>query len=168
MMMMMMKNNEKKEPRLFLIAIFLHFIFRYELVPHSDINNLRIFWPIPSHEKRWKEKPERYLAHLLGHEGHGSLFALLKKKGWAQVLVAVTTIRLQDTDLFTGIFIEERERERKCVFFFLFFWFFLLFFLVLSSCLIFVSMLSDCWIYGGRSLTCSRNYCSYLSIHCSP
>jgi insulysin len=34
------------------------------------------------------QAPSNYLSHLLGHEGEGSAFALLKAKGWANGLSA--------------------------------------------------------------------------------
>jgi secreted Zn-dependent insulinase-like peptidase len=33
-----------------------------------------------------KKKPGRYLSHLIGHEGQGSILSLLKKHGWANYL----------------------------------------------------------------------------------
>jgi len=44
-------------------------------------------WPIPAQWRHYKEKAAQYCSHLLGHEGEGSLYALLKKKGWATALV---------------------------------------------------------------------------------
>jgi len=76
----------------------------YHVVPQSDIHNLCLYWPLNSLQHRWREKPERYLAHLLGHEADGSLFALLKKKGWAVQLVAGTTLRVTDEfDVFSCV-----------------------------------------------------------------
>ena len=37
-------------------------------------------------QSQYASKPTRYLAHLLGHEGAGSVLALLKKRGWANGL----------------------------------------------------------------------------------
>lgn len=31
-------------------------------------------------------QPGRYLSHLIGHEGRGSILSLLKKNGWANYL----------------------------------------------------------------------------------
>ncbi|CAI5949868.1 unnamed protein product, partial [Closterium sp. NIES-64] len=42
----------------------------------------------PADQHLHRATPTRYLGHLIGHEGHGSLFALLKKKGWATALGA--------------------------------------------------------------------------------
>ena len=46
--------------------------------------------PIPHQEPLWREKPAGYLAHLIGHEGTGSLHAYLKKKGWVNGLMTST------------------------------------------------------------------------------
>ena len=43
---------------------------------------------IPCLHKEYMKKPEDYLAHLLGHEGKGSLLCFLKAKGWASSLSA--------------------------------------------------------------------------------
>ena len=39
-------------------------------------------------QKNYKHKSAAYLETLLGHEGHGSLFAELKRRGWASDLRA--------------------------------------------------------------------------------
>src|SRR6056300_574795 len=39
-------------------------------------------------QKNYKNKSAAYLETLLGHEGHGSLFAELKRRGWASDLRA--------------------------------------------------------------------------------
>lgn len=36
-------------------------------------------------------QPGRYLSHLIGHEGHGSILSLLKKNGWANYLQVATS-----------------------------------------------------------------------------
>lgn len=73
----------------------------HNIVPNSDAHHLRLYWPIPSLHSKFSEKPDRYLAHLLGHEADGSLFALLKRYGWVLQLVAGTLFRLSDYDLFS-------------------------------------------------------------------
>ncbi|XWS66351.1 hypothetical protein CRYUN_Cryun05aG0191800 [Craigia yunnanensis] len=57
-------------------------------VPIKQGHKLRIVWPIPPSILHYKEGPCRYLGHLIGHEGEGSLFYVLKTLGWATGLSA--------------------------------------------------------------------------------
>ncbi|GLT40736.1 hypothetical protein SLA2020_148490 [Shorea laevis] len=57
-------------------------------VPIKEGNKLRIIWPITPAIHYYKEGPCRYLGHLIGHKGEGSLFYILKKLGWATGLFA--------------------------------------------------------------------------------
>eukprot|EP01127_Copromyxa_protea_P010614 TRINITY_DN2597_c0_g1_i1.p1 TRINITY_DN2597_c0_g1~~TRINITY_DN2597_c0_g1_i1.p1 ORF type:complete len:920 (-),score=181.97 TRINITY_DN2597_c0_g1_i1:22-2781(-) len=61
---------------------------RLELVPIKDTRTLDIGWPVPAQHSLWKYKPCGVVGHLLGHEGEGSILALLKKLGLAQSLMA--------------------------------------------------------------------------------
>lgn len=49
---------------------------------------LDLLYPVASAKALYREKPLQYLGHLLGHEGEGSLFALLKQRGWVESLAA--------------------------------------------------------------------------------
>ena len=60
----------------------------YRIVPVKDRHNLSITWQLPPQIDRWKTKPCDYIAHLLGHEGQGSLLSALKKKAWVTTCVA--------------------------------------------------------------------------------
>jgi insulysin len=58
------------------------------LAPVRDLRQLLLWWPIqiPNARARYMlthMKPDVCVAHLLGHEGDGSLLALLRSKGWA-------------------------------------------------------------------------------------
>ncbi|XP_011075245.1 insulin-degrading enzyme-like 1, peroxisomal isoform X1 [Sesamum indicum] len=57
-------------------------------VPIKQGHKLRFVWPITPGIRHYKEGPSRYLGHLIGHEGEGSLFYILKKLGWATSLSA--------------------------------------------------------------------------------
>lgn len=58
------------------------------MVPVKDLRSLRIVFPLESLRSFYEKAPNRLLSHLLGHEAPGSLLALLKKKGWAEELLA--------------------------------------------------------------------------------
>ncbi|QCD97433.1 insulin-degrading enzyme-like 1, peroxisomal [Vigna unguiculata] len=57
-------------------------------VPIKQGHKLRIAWPITPEIHHYTEGPSRYLGHLIGHEGEGSLYYILKKLGWATGLSA--------------------------------------------------------------------------------
>ena len=55
-----------------------------------DTNEIHLTWALPSLLDRFQSKAEDYASHLIGHEGPGSLTALVKKRGWATDLWAGT------------------------------------------------------------------------------
>ncbi|XP_006657864.2 insulin-degrading enzyme-like 1, peroxisomal isoform X1 [Oryza brachyantha] len=57
-------------------------------VPIKQGHTLRILWPTTPNIRHYKEGPCKYVSHLIGHEGEGSLFYVLKKLGWAMSLEA--------------------------------------------------------------------------------
>lgn len=57
-------------------------------VPVKQSHKLKIVWPITPGIHHYKEGPSRYLSHLIGHEGEGSVFFVLKSLGWASSLSA--------------------------------------------------------------------------------
>ncbi len=56
--------------------------------PEKKQHRLTLMFPLPPVQQYYHEKPLRYLGNLLGHEGEGSLLALLKQEGWAEGLSA--------------------------------------------------------------------------------
>ncbi|GKV20787.1 hypothetical protein SLEP1_g30857 [Rubroshorea leprosula] len=60
----------------------------YRLEAVKDVHILDLTWPLPCLRPDYLRKPEDYLAHLLGHEGRGSLHSFLKARGWATSLSA--------------------------------------------------------------------------------
>ncbi|SFN23991.1 insulinase family protein [Marinobacter pelagius] len=54
----------------------------------KDVRSLTLSFPIPSQQKNYRTKPASYIANLLGHEGPGSLFDVLKRAGLADSLSA--------------------------------------------------------------------------------
>ncbi|KAE8651155.1 hypothetical protein Csa_001022 [Cucumis sativus] len=61
-------------------------------IPIKEGHKLRIIWPITPGIHHYKEGPCRYLSHLIGHEGEGSLYYVLKTLGWATGLSAGESI----------------------------------------------------------------------------
>ncbi|KAE8039413.1 hypothetical protein FH972_011826 [Carpinus fangiana] len=60
----------------------------YRLEAVKDVHMLDLTWTLPCLHRDYLKKPEDYLAHLLGHEGRGSLHSFLKARGWATSLSA--------------------------------------------------------------------------------
>ncbi len=58
------------------------------IVPVKEQRSLQFCWFLPEQRRLWKSKPSRYLSHILGHEGPGSLTSVLKARGIATDLVA--------------------------------------------------------------------------------
>lgn len=68
-------------------------------VPIKQGHKLRIIWPITPSIHHYKEAPCRYLGHLIGHEGEGSLFYVLKTLGRL-----CTSFMLQKVNLLADFF----------------------------------------------------------------
>eukprot|EP00930_Biecheleria_cincta_P060414 TRINITY_DN46081_c0_g1_i1.p1 TRINITY_DN46081_c0_g1~~TRINITY_DN46081_c0_g1_i1.p1 ORF type:complete len:865 (-),score=102.74 TRINITY_DN46081_c0_g1_i1:39-2288(-) len=58
------------------------------VVPVNDVRRVEFQFVIPGQRQHWRSKPTNYLAHLLGHEGSGSLLTALKQRGLATELSA--------------------------------------------------------------------------------
>jgi insulysin len=57
------------------------------IVPVKDgMRSLEMQFPMREIDSLYLYKPTRYLSHLIGHEGKGSILELLKEKGWANEL----------------------------------------------------------------------------------
>jgi insulysin len=54
----------------------------------KDVKSVELRWAFPSTRPWWKSQPNRYISHLIGHEGNGSLLSYLKSQGWATELYA--------------------------------------------------------------------------------
>uniref|UniRef100_A0A0K2SYP7 Metalloproteaselike [Tribolium castaneum] n=1 Tax=Lepeophtheirus salmonis TaxID=72036 RepID=A0A0K2SYP7_LEPSM len=62
------------------------YIYRTFVVPIKDLRNLLITFPTPDLHPYYKSSPSNYIAHLIGHEGKGSLLSELRARGWANGL----------------------------------------------------------------------------------
>ena len=77
-----------------------------QIVPVSEsLRRLSVTWPIwiptPELKSRWlNSKPETILAHLLGHEGAGSLRSWIVSKGWGNGVACNVEIDIADMELF--------------------------------------------------------------------
>lgn len=60
---------------------------RAHVVPVKDNRFLYMTFPTPDLREHYKAGPGDYVAHLIGHEGPGSLLSELKARGWVNALV---------------------------------------------------------------------------------
>lgn len=56
--------------------------------PVMESRSLDIVFPYQDEEDMFETQPGRYLSHLVGHEGPGSILSYIKGKGWANSLSA--------------------------------------------------------------------------------
>ncbi|KAA8642913.1 hypothetical protein EYZ11_009044 [Aspergillus tanneri] len=56
--------------------------------PVMDTRSIDIYFPFLDEEFLYESQPSRYISHLIGHEGPGSILAFVKAKGWANGLSA--------------------------------------------------------------------------------
>lgn len=56
--------------------------------PVMDSHTLQLTFPFLDEEYLFDSQPGRYLSHLIGHEGPGSILAYVKRRGWATELSA--------------------------------------------------------------------------------
>ncbi|KAJ3696077.1 hypothetical protein LUZ60_001454 [Juncus effusus] len=59
-----------------------------KMLPIVEGDYLRVTWPLTPGILHYKEVPSNYISHLIGHEGEGSIFYVLKQLGWAMSLTA--------------------------------------------------------------------------------
>jgi len=60
----------------------------FRVLPIKDVRALELLWTVPPFHTVYRSKPANYVAHLIGHEGPGSLLSELKARGWADALSA--------------------------------------------------------------------------------
>jgi len=81
-------NNKNNIPQSFPTNPYLpeHLSKRVNVVPMRESRSLELFFPMREVHTLYRSKPTHYLSHLLGHEGQGSILALLKNRGWGNEL----------------------------------------------------------------------------------
>jgi insulysin len=60
----------------------------YYAKPVMESRLLDLYFPFMDEEKLFESQPSRYISHLIGHEGPGSIMSYIKLKGWANGLTA--------------------------------------------------------------------------------
>lgn len=83
------------------------------VVPIKDVRGLTARFPIPVQTPRYRSKPHYYAAHLLEHEGPGSLVAVLKKREWAYSVEAFVDTGVGDFDFLVCNFALTEAGDQK-------------------------------------------------------
>ena len=83
-----------------------------DIAPVEDVRELELAFPYPWRHEYYLTKPMLLMGHLLGHEGKGTLYAMLKAKGWIKGISAGTSIIAGNTAVFTLDFDLTPEGER--------------------------------------------------------
>ncbi|KAK3162116.1 hypothetical protein QOZ80_1BG0085710 [Eleusine coracana subsp. coracana] len=65
-----------------------HLQILVKTLPIEEGDYLKLIWPVTPSIQFYKEGPCHYLSHLIGHEGEGSIFHIIKELGWAMNLGA--------------------------------------------------------------------------------
>eukprot|EP00339_Tiarina_fusa_P025559 CAMPEP_0116996806 /NCGR_PEP_ID=MMETSP0472-20121206/483_1 /TAXON_ID=693140 ORGANISM="Tiarina fusus, Strain LIS" /NCGR_SAMPLE_ID=MMETSP0472 /ASSEMBLY_ACC=CAM_ASM_000603 /LENGTH=1123 /DNA_ID=CAMNT_0004695537 /DNA_START=168 /DNA_END=3539 /DNA_ORIENTATION=- len=76
-----------------------------KVVPVQDLRQISVTWPIiyrgdADRNDALLIKQANYAAHLIGHEGPGSLLSYLKKQGWVNSVTASSESELSDFETF--------------------------------------------------------------------
>ncbi|KZN50672.1 insulinase family protein [Pseudoalteromonas luteoviolacea] len=61
---------------------------KLQIKPRKHLQKLIVSFAMPNIDELYRYKSLSFLAHLLGYEGEGSLYAILKKNGWINALSA--------------------------------------------------------------------------------
>jgi len=71
----------------------------------QEKRELTLLFTLPEVQSYYRSKPSAYFQSLLGHEGKGSILALLKEKGWADELSVSPGFsdNIQESSLYLGI-----------------------------------------------------------------
>ncbi|KGM92239.1 uncharacterized protein PADG_11423 [Paracoccidioides brasiliensis Pb18] len=69
--------------------------------PVMDSRSLDMLFPYQDEDDMYESKPSKYISHLIGHEGPGSILAYIKAKGWAYGLSAGALALCPGSALFT-------------------------------------------------------------------
>ncbi|TGZ79465.1 LuxS/MPP-like metallohydrolase [Ascodesmis nigricans] len=78
-----------------------HLLTQIFAKPVMDTRSIDITFPFLDEKELWASHPSRYISHLIGHEGPGSILAYLKKKGWANGLNAGPSAVAKGSAFFT-------------------------------------------------------------------
>ncbi|TYZ62278.1 hypothetical protein PybrP1_011397 [[Pythium] brassicae (nom. inval.)] len=65
-----------------------------KVVPVHKMHIMHVYWQLPPLLASYKQKPWEYLSHALGHEGEGSITAVLKERGWGTYV----TVGISESD----------------------------------------------------------------------
>ncbi|HIE54923.1 MAG TPA: peptidase M16, partial [Chromatiaceae bacterium] len=86
---------------------------KVSVVPLKTLHRLELNFLMPGVKAHYRVRPLYYLSHFIGDEGPGSLFALLRKRGWATSLTASGDILDDEQSYFSVVFELTEEGVRN-------------------------------------------------------
>ncbi|WP_299199193.1 insulinase family protein [uncultured Amphritea sp.] len=89
-------KNRQSTPFLTAVPLYKNLPVQQNIKTLKDLQQLTLTFPIQSTREYYREKPAHFIASMLGYEGKGSLFSVLKAKGWANGLAAYKGTDLPD------------------------------------------------------------------------
>jgi insulysin len=82
--------------------------------PEASQRQLQLSFPMPDYSEHFRRKSVEFVAHLIGHEGEGSLLSLLKARGWAEGLGTGAGLRYRGGSAFgINITLTEQGMEQR-------------------------------------------------------
>ncbi|XP_018377582.1 PREDICTED: insulin-degrading enzyme-like [Trachymyrmex cornetzi] len=78
-----------------------HFRTMWYVIPIRDLRNLIISFLLPDLRQHCRSMPERYVTHLFGHQGEGSLLSALRAKGWSVFLACELDYAVRGFSIFS-------------------------------------------------------------------
>jgi insulysin len=81
-----------------------------DVIPVKDVKRLNLYFPVPPLEEQLYTKHARFIAHILGHEGPGSLRSELQKRGWLEALNAGPEFHVRNEFMIFNLGIELTQK----------------------------------------------------------
>jgi len=95
------QKESKEDPQWPELLVDDHLPAQLDIEPLRQSRRLQLLFAIPDSTTDFYKKPDAYLAHLIGHEGEGSLLYALRNKGWVTGLSAGSQMRTGQEALFS-------------------------------------------------------------------
>ena len=73
---------------------------RFDVVPIKEVRWIRLDFVLPTQKQNFMQKPYSYISHLIGHEGSGSILAVLKQLNYANGLSCGLNTNLNEFGIF--------------------------------------------------------------------
>ena len=104
-----------------------------EVVPVGESRRISLCWPIWIKDQTERDvllrtKPEQVVAHLIGHEGKGSVRSLLVAKGWGNSVQAAVTNDITDMQMV--------RKESRCIVLYCIVQYYIVYYCIVWNCIV--------------------------------